>query len=495
MPSGDAAMLKIFAHNFLGKTPNWYKFIILAFLASNPVVFYCISPFVAGWMILIEFIFTLGLALKCYPVPSGGLLALEAIIMGIATPAGVYKEITANLPTLLLLIFMVAGIYYIKDVIVLVFTKLLITFRKKYLVCFLFCLINLLLAAFLDALTLMATIIAVCFNFYAIYHRVAGAYAESADKTTAGSREFEEMRGFLRNIIMHSGVGMTLGGTMTIVGEPQNLMIGTLMDWSFLQYVSHNAIISVPVAIAGLLLCPLIEILKIPGFGYQLPEKARQIIVSDYEKNARQISRQSVYVHIVQAVIGVLLILALAFHVAEIGLIGIALIIIVTAFTGVNKEHDYSGAFSNAMPFVLLIIIFFAVLAVVHEQHLITPLVRWVFTFEGQMQLLALFFVNGILSCFSDSVFIASVFISEVENAYAAGAFTHEWLERLAVVVNMGTNIPSVATPNGQASFLFLLTSALAPILKLSYLEMVKLTLPYTLILTSTGAVAIAFFL
>ena len=33
--------------------------------------------------------------------------------------------------------------------------------------------------------------------------------------------------------------------------------------------------------------------------------------------------------------------------------------------------------------------------------------------------------------------------------------------EKLAVAINTGTNIPSVATPNGQAAFLFLLTSSI----------------------------------
>jgi len=51
----------------------------------------------------------------------------------------------------------------------------------------------------------------------------------------------------------------------------------------------------------------------------------------------------------------------------------------------------------------------------------------------------------------------------------------------------MGTNIPSVATPNGQAAFLFLLTSALAPVIKLSYMEMVKLALPYTIVMSIVG--------
>ncbi len=67
--------------------------------------------------------------------------------------------------------------------------------------------------------------------------------------------------------------------------------------------------------------------------------------------------------------------------------------------------------------------------------------------------------------------------------------------DKLAVAINTGTNIPSVATPNGQAAFLFLLTSALAPVIRLSYGRMVLLALPYTISMSLTGALAVYLFL
>jgi NhaB family Na+:H+ antiporter len=51
-----------------------------------------------------------------------------------------------------------------------------------------------------------------------------------------------------------------------------------------------------------------------------------------------------------------------------------------------------------------------------------------------------------------------------------------------------------VATPNGQAAFLFLLTSALAPVIRLSYGRMVVLALPYTITMSLTGLAATYFF-
>ena len=70
---------------------------------------------------------------------------------------------------------------------------------------------------------------------------------------------------------------------------------------------------------------------------------------------------------------------------------------------------------------------------------------------------------------------------------------TRAEFDQLAVAINTGTNLPSVATPNGQAAFLFLLTSALAPLIRLSYGRMVVMALPYTLALTAVGLTAVIY--
>jgi NhaB family Na+:H+ antiporter len=52
-----------------------------------------------------------------------------------------------------------------------------------------------------------------------------------------------------------------------------------------------------------------------------------------------------------------------------------------------------------------------------------------------------------------------------------------------------------VATPNGQAAFLFLLTSAIAPLIRLSYGRMVWMALPYTVVMGVLGWYAVSFWL
>ncbi len=120
-----------FIKNFLGKAPDWYKLAIISFLIINPIVFFLVNPFVAGWLLVVEFIFTLAMALKCYPLQPGGLLAIEAIAIGMTSPEQVKHELVANIEVLLLLVFMVAGIYFMKHLLLFIFTKILLGIRSK----------------------------------------------------------------------------------------------------------------------------------------------------------------------------------------------------------------------------------------------------------------------------------------------------------------------------------------------------------------------------
>ena len=82
-------------NNFLGHASTWYKLTIIAFLVVNPILWQ-LNGFVAGWVLVLEFIFCLAMALKCYPLQPGGLLATEAVILGMTSPHTVYHEAEAN---------------------------------------------------------------------------------------------------------------------------------------------------------------------------------------------------------------------------------------------------------------------------------------------------------------------------------------------------------------------------------------------------------------
>ena len=88
---------------FLGNAPRWYKNLIISFLIINPILLLVLNSsglngnFIIGWFFLVQFIITLALALKCYPLQPGGLLALEAILLGLTSTETVFHEVENNI--------------------------------------------------------------------------------------------------------------------------------------------------------------------------------------------------------------------------------------------------------------------------------------------------------------------------------------------------------------------------------------------------------------
>jgi len=487
-----------FRANFLGNSPSWYKNTIIAFLIVNPIIVLW-NPFIAGWILVLEFIFTLAMALKCYPLQPGGLLAVEAIIIGLATPEMVFHEAEVNFPVIMLLMFMVAGIYFLREMLLFTFTKILLGVRSKVLLSLLFSFTAAFLSAFLDALTVTAVVITVAAGFYSVYHKVASGkkFDHDHDPTTDDQvvelhrEDLEQFRAFLRSLMMHAAVGTALGGVTTLVGEPQNLLIAEKMDWEFVEFFKQMAHISIPVLIVGLITCALLEVFGAFGYGAKLGPKVREVLEAYDDAMTEKRTKQETSTIIVQAIVGLILVVALATHMAEPGVVGLLVIVLATAFNGVTEEHRLGHAFEEALPFTALLVVFFAIVAVIHNQHLFSPVIHWVMAHEGKTQEALFYLANGALSMISDNVFVATVYIGEVEQMFRAGSLTREQFDALAVAINTGTNIPSVATPNGQAAFLFLLTSALAPLIRLSYGRMVVMALPYTVTMTLAGLAAL----
>ncbi|MGE0622531.1 MAG: sodium/proton antiporter NhaB [Pseudomonadales bacterium] len=496
----DPIKMASFWRNFLGPAPEWYKRLIVTFLLINPLIFF-LSPFVAGWVLVIEFIFTLAMALRCYPLQPGGLLALEAVVIGMTSPDTIRAEVFNNFPVILLLMFMVAGIFFMKELLLFTFTKIILGVRSKTLISLLFCSVSAFLSAFLDALTVTAVIISVALGFYSVYHKVASGKTfsdehEHAHDDAIGElhrKDLEEFRGFLRNLLMHGAVGTALGGVCTTVGEPQNLLIANQLGWEFVEFFVRMAHVTMPVLVVGLSTCMLLEQIKRFGYGAQLPEPVRQILTEFDEEEGRKRTELARARLVVQAIAAIMLVIALAFHWAEVGLIGLMVIVIQTAFNGIIEEHQLGRAFEEALPFTALLVVFFGIVGVIEDQHLFRPVIHYVLTLDAAVQPGVMYIANGLLSAISDNVFVATVYINEVVEAFRNGEIDREHLNTLAVAINTGTNIPSVATPNGQAAFLFLLTSSLAPLVRLSYGRMVMMALPYTVTMGATGWFCVAY--
>jgi NhaB family Na+:H+ antiporter len=499
-------MLQALRNLFLGRAPRWYKLTIVAFLILNPLVLLLggpRAPTVVGWLILMEFIFTLAMALKCYPLQPGGLLALQAVLLGLTHPQSVYQHTLTAFPIILLLIFMIAGIFFLKEMLVFCFTKLLLKVRSNLWLALVFCLVPAVFAAFLDALTVLAVIITVALGFYEVYHKVASGKLQHDPHDSAVDEyvgelhrsDLDSFRAVLRGLLMHAGAGTVLGGVMTPVGQPQNVLIAEQAGWTFGEFFLEVAPVALPVFAVGILTCLLVEYVGWFGYGTRVPDAVRRVLEDyDREQQARRTPRD-VAVLVVQAVTAVILVFALAFHLAEVGLIGLMIIVLATAFTGVTEEQRLGKAFEAALPFTALIVVFFVIVAQIHDQHLFDPVVGWALQQSGELRAAIFYLASGVLSAVSDNVFVATIYITEIKAALLEGAIDGQEFGRLAVAINTGTNIPSIATPNGQAALLFLLTSAVAPLIRLSYGRMVWMALPYTVALTLSGLWAVLYLL
>ena len=491
------------AASFLGRAPHWYKAGLVSALLLNVVLWQAAGPVVAAWALVLEFIATLALALKSYPLAPGGLLAIEALLLGLTSPATVYAETEHGLPIILLLIFMVSAIALMQELLVYIFSRVLTVMRSQIALALSFCAAAAVLSAFLDALTVIAVVMAVALGFYRIYFVAASGLARMDDGHLLHDghvpperhAELRQLRAALRGLLMHAAVGSALGGVCTLVGEPQNLLIGHTMGWDFVRFAGEVAPVSIPVLLAGLLTCLVVERFRLFSFGVAIPPAVRVVLLQYERDEAAQRTLRDRWRLSVQSLGAVLLVLALAFHWAEVGLIGLGVVVLLTALLGVSEEHRLADAMKTAIPFTALLVVFFAIVAVIKDQALFTPVIRCVLGQQGVAQAAWLYLANGALSAISDNVFVATVYITELQRVFDAGQLAPDQYARLAVAVNAGTNIPSVATPNGQAAFLFLLTSAVAPLLRLSYGRMCWMALPYFVVLTVTGLLAVIYLL
>jgi len=489
---------------FLGNSPKWFKRTMITFLVMNVVLYFGLpmvmdahaSHSIVSWLFIGEFIFTLAMALKCYPLQSGGLLAIQIVVLGLTSPKNAYNEVAQNLEVVLLLVFMVAGIYFMKPLLMFIFSKIFTKVKSKVVLSLLFVFLSAVLSAFLDALTVTAVLISVAVGFYGVYHKIHSSSIDHdhdgvLDRTELSGETLEEFRSFLRSLIMHGVVGTALGGVCTLVGEPQNLLIGERLGWDFVEFFLQMAPITIPVLICGMLTTVVLELTGTFGFGAKLPKIAEEIISSYTDEEDKKRSPKEKYGLWVQGVSAILLIAGLALHLAPVGMIGLALIIVQTAFMGIIEEHALGHSFEEALPFTGLLVVFFVVVAMIHDQHLFSPIIAWALSQDPASQPGLFYVANGVLSAISDNVFVATVYIGEVQQAFLNGDISREQFEKLAIAINTGTNLPSVATPNGQAAFLFLLTSSLAPLINLSYGKMVKMALPYTIVLGGVGYIMV----
>ena len=177
------------------------------------------------------------MALKCYPLQPGGLIAIESVIMGLTDTKQIYYEVDANLKVILLLVVIVS-IYFMKDFLLFIFTKLVINAKNKRTLSLLF-VFSAAFYRFFRCINCHGGIDCCGCRFYHVYKNVA------------------EKDGFPKTQLILQYLRVFLGSSYAwcrwhgfrrfqIVGEPQNLLIASVADWSFVEFFIKMLPISFP---------------------------------------------------------------------------------------------------------------------------------------------------------------------------------------------------------------------------------------------------------
>jgi NhaB family Na+:H+ antiporter len=89
----------------------------------------------------------------------------------------------------------------------------------------------------------------------------------------------------------------------------------------FIEFFLRMAPVTMPVLVCGLITCVLPEKLKWFGYDPELPEAVASVLAEyDKEQDAKRDSKMNAIL-ITQALVGIVLILSLAFHVTSVGLV------------------------------------------------------------------------------------------------------------------------------------------------------------------------------
>lgn len=528
---------------FAASIPRDIRNIILACLLINPIVFHFHNQ-AGAWLLLVEFIFCLSQVRRAYPFVTGGILAVEALGIGMVSSHTVAEETTHNISVLLLVLFMVPAVHMLSDFLSYLFTQVLVKIKHKTALSIIFFCFGSFLSAFSDALTVMAAVLSMIGALYLIYHKVQSGKDYDDDHTDDDSliqkelhRDINQFRAFLVSLLMCAAIGTVAGGVATRIGEPQNIPLAEAAGWNFVEFMREMKSVTILVNIAGIFTCffltypfsnsdmslviskldqKIVEAKRDRAFGWWLhifwlslrksfasllevyrmpfPKSAMQILkeYNAYEK--KRVTKAKTFAKWGQALSFLFLILGLAYHIAEPYVLAVIIIIVNAWISNKTSEHAITKGFHDALGFIALLLTFFVVVGAISDQGIFTPIIAWVLRQPVEAQPLLLFGTSGTLSAGSDNVFVALTHIPAVKQAYELGLMTKEHYWELIRAINVGTNIPSIATPNGQAAFIFIIMSTVASQLRLSYKKMLVMALPFTIVLTIAAIIALVYF-
>ena len=106
---------------------------------------------------------------------------MEAYALGLSPASRLEHEVENNIDIILLVTFMVACIHFLKNLLLWIFTNLMIKVESKVALSLSILLTSAIMSAFMDALSVAAVLISVCSGVLTIYMKSVGADVGGGD--------------------------------------------------------------------------------------------------------------------------------------------------------------------------------------------------------------------------------------------------------------------------------------------------------------------------
>ena len=114
---------------------------------------------------------------------------MQAYAMGLAPASRLEHEVEMNIDILLLVTFMVACIHFLKNLLLWIFTNLMIKVESKIALSVSILLTSAIMSAFMDALSVAAVLISVCSGVLEIYLKAVGSDESAGGHDEHGTHE------------------------------------------------------------------------------------------------------------------------------------------------------------------------------------------------------------------------------------------------------------------------------------------------------------------
>ena len=460
---------------FMGNDcPRWYKYLFVSFLILPFLVRFgipaagldfnvvmanidslyiesSISAIATTILIMFEAITLLMLNTKTMPATSPILFLVPLALFGtgVVSSKGYVAEVGANLSVLLLVLTVGSMAANLKEPIGipvgLIIQKWGKCLYKTIAAIFIMSAVG---AAFLDQITILFIIIG---GLSSIYYVIKNSNKFSKE-------ELSSIAGVIRMLIYSGFIGSLIGATASPIGAPQSYRIAEILGITdFSLFFLTTFTIFTGCGIAMLIELFVLTKFRIGEYSFRWPDSEKvSLVLKENSLNLPNREKVSSYIQLCAFFVFVIALLLFAAHI-NIFLIGMVAFGGMMMLQGKNREHYISHSTGEVINLILVLLALYGIASALAQQGIILWVVLQILALPFFMQLLFIFLAAGMISSFSDNVFVATIMVTALLVALGAGVISIVAFVSLTIAMLAGTTLFSFFLPIGNAGGLCIL--------------------------------------